>query len=202
MRPTTTDRSARSDSRLATAYRQNFRAILHDHGRHRVPAAVREDAAQDAFLIAWRQCEDSECAPTSKAWLKGIARNVARHHHRAHVRREQRHARLSPPPWPETPEDTCELLQLEAVARQAMDSLEPCLRCVFDLHYLHSRSAAELAAELGISLATTYARLRRVREHFARACALPTPGRNAKNKTARVRTRTHGHQVCLPRPAA
>src|SRR5688572_29286445 len=40
--------------------------------------AASEDAAQEAFVIAWRQLDQLREPQRLRAWLVGIARNVAR----------------------------------------------------------------------------------------------------------------------------
>ena len=120
-------------------------------------AADAQDAAQDAFVAAWRQLPRLRDPDTFDAWLQRIAINAARMVHRARRRRNVR----------EIAADSADLERTEvAVADPDAEMLDRALagldidqRSILVLHHLERRSVAEIAAVLGIPTGTAKSRL-------------------------------------------
>jgi RNA polymerase sigma factor (sigma-70 family) len=145
---------ARSQSLVcAVAY-----SALHDR-------ALSEEAAQDAFLIAWRTLPaayDAEVLPT---WLCGIVRRVA-----ANVRRKRRREVATMDPASQIPSPEAgpldELLAREdaQLAARALAALSAKYREPLVLFYRGEQSLQEVAGALGLSEAAVKQRLHRGRK--------------------------------------
>lgn len=146
---------------------------------------LSEDVAQDTFLAAWRQLDQLREVERLRAWLCGIARNLA---HKARRRR----ARETPVAEQLEGEHGADLFeqvsdrQAERVVREALHRVPETYREALVLYYHEQRSAKEVAQALGISEAAVLQRLARGRQSLAqgvaalveRALASPLPRRS------------------------
>lgn len=130
-------------------------AYLKDH-------ALAEDAAQDAFVKAYRGYGSYQGARamSERAWLMRIAINTCKDYRRtAWFRHVDRHVPA---------EEARELQTLtdpsDGALRDAVLALPIRLREVVLLHYYQGLDYHEIAQALGVSRSTVYARLKRARE--------------------------------------
>ena len=133
-----------------------------------VARADLEDLTHDTFVAVFRHWHGFDRSRPLRPWLFGFALRVASdHRRRAHHRLEVR----------EDPADTIdqapgavELLvqkEREAIAQQALLTLELGRRAVFILHELDGATLPDIAATLDIPIGTASSRLRLAREDFA-----------------------------------
>ncbi|HVX10836.1 MAG TPA: sigma-70 family RNA polymerase sigma factor [Pirellulales bacterium] len=132
-------------------------AIVGDVGRS-------EDVAQDAFLAAWRQVGELADLAKFKAWVCGIARNLAL----AAVRRERKNQSLDesldvPAPGP-TPAERAISHEEESLVWTALTSLPDTYREPLVLFYREQESIAGVATALNLSEAAVKQRLSRGRD--------------------------------------
>jgi RNA polymerase sigma-70 factor, ECF subfamily len=131
-----------------------------------LPAATRDDAAQDVFMVAFRQWSTYQERGVARAWLFAIARRVAAGH-----RRVRQHASSD-----EHELAVAELdIEDELARKQARELVDVFLaglseerRLVFFLSEVEGWSAPEVAEALELKLNTVYSRLRRARAQFER----------------------------------
>jgi RNA polymerase sigma factor (sigma-70 family) len=142
-------------------YDLHARELLHYCFRRTGDAAGAEDMVAVVFMEAWRKRSQLQ-APTARAWLYGIATNVAHNHRRAARRYEQTLGRLAQvrPPSPaeaaEAEEAMREILtQLRRLPRRELDVLGLCL--------WSGLSYEEAAVALGLPVGTVRSRLSRAR---------------------------------------
>jgi RNA polymerase sigma-70 factor, ECF subfamily len=126
-----------------------------------------EDLTHDTFVAVFRQWHGYDPGRPLRPWLFGFALRVASDH-----RRLARHRLEVPADGPE-PADLApgavELLlqrEREALAQQALQSIELGRRAVFILHELDGATLPEIAAALDLPLGTATSRLRLAREDF------------------------------------
>jgi RNA polymerase sigma-70 factor (ECF subfamily) len=119
------------------------------------------DAAQEAFVAAWRQLPRLKDPDRFDAWLQRIAVNAARMSLRARGRRRVREiaasamavaARTAVADPGGTTDDGARLAT-------ALDHLSADQRTILALHHLDGRSVAEIADVLGIPAGTVKSRL-------------------------------------------
>lgn len=128
---------------------------------------LAEDAAQDAFLTAFKHIEQLKDVSAFPAWLKRIAFSKA-----DRVRRRQgpyvetidgqEHLASSAP----TPESQLEAAELRQRVRLAVAALPTKERELTQDYYLHGESQREIAERRKIPLATVKKRLQYAREHL------------------------------------
>lgn len=138
-------------TRLETLYRELGPDLLSYLRRRLTDRHAAEDLLQETFLQAARRLERVSQAVSPRAWLYGIARNVA-------VTALRRRRRVEPLPGEvaaEMPADDQRLAEVRAAIADLPDTLretlELRLRC--DLSY------EEIAAVLGIPVGTVRSRL-------------------------------------------
>lgn len=189
------------------AFRELFdahaRAIHHHAYRLTGDWSTAEDVVSLAFLEAWRlreRLDPDENAGPLRAWLYGIATNVARNVRRAARRHAAAMARLPKPiPVPDHAEtvvatmDDRERVDLvvRALARLRRHEREVLTLCVWSgLGY------AEAAQALGVPVGTVRSRLSRARKKLARLVAAGAgkfrepaarPGQTPTDRTNAVR---------------
>jgi RNA polymerase sigma factor (sigma-70 family) len=125
--------------------------------------ALSEDVAQDTFLAAWRQLDQLRDVERLRAWLCGIARNLASKARR----RRAREAPLEESPLPcdaATPFEQLSDTQSEQLVRDALHRVPEAYRDALVLYYREQRSVRQVAATLGISEAAALQRLSRGRQ--------------------------------------
>ena len=167
----------RSDAELLEASRRGERAAygaLVERYQNAVCAvtysrtgnrALSEDLAQDTFIAAWGQLDRLREPSRLRAWLCGIARNLARKARR----RSDRETPLDRPLVFEgnNPFDHAAATESERVVREALSRVPGTYRDVLVLYYRDQRSARDVAAALGISEAAALQRLARGRQYLA-----------------------------------
>lgn len=152
-----------------------FRALYHGHfglvwsltAHFGVPAAAREDVAQEVWLTVHRRIDALRPEASPRAWVASIARHVASRHHRSQTRHARKRAALS--------------LHVEALATStgepdvfatvdaALARMDPGQREVFLLMQVEELSGPECSEILGLPLNTVYSRLRLARARLAEA---------------------------------
>lgn len=127
--------------------------------------ALSEDVAQDTFIAAWHQLGQLREPSRLRAWLCGIARNLARKARR----RTQREAPLDQPLVFEgaNPFDEAAEAESERVVRDALMRVPDTYRDVLVLYYRDQRSVRDVAVTLGITEAAALQRLARGRQYLA-----------------------------------
>ena len=130
-------------------------------------AQLAEDAAQDAFLAAFKHIEQLQDVSAFPAWLKRIAHSKADRVLRRQGPRVEaidgQEALASPVPTPESQLETAELRQRVRLAVAALPVNERELTQDF---YLRGESQREISERRKIPLATVKKRLQYAREHL------------------------------------
>jgi RNA polymerase sigma factor (sigma-70 family) len=169
------------------------RALLRAFGRHD-PAAVRamyqaygrllfgvahrvlgrhdlaEEAAQHAFLNAWRAAARIDVDRDPTAWLATIARRAAIDIHRRETSRPTIPLTDVAPADPAVVSLPIDVETLDAVlqVREALASLPEEEATIVRMHHLDGLTQREIAARLGLALGTVNARSQRAHRHLAR----------------------------------
>ena len=131
-----------------------------------------EDAAQEAFLKAYRNLSRFRAEARFSTWLISIVLNEAR----GRLRRTQpgltdsldddREGKVTPKlltDWREIPSQALERKEVRSIIRQALIALPLAYREVFVLRELEDRNVQETADTLGITPASVKMRLHRAR---------------------------------------
>ncbi|MBX7077916.1 MAG: sigma-70 family RNA polymerase sigma factor [Nannocystaceae bacterium] len=150
-----------------TAHTPLVRRALRSLG---VEPEALDDAMQDVFTVIVRRAADFDRGRSLVNWIWGIARGVASTHRRARRRRAALVHALAGEPAPQAPAPDDALAHAQAAGRIAdfVCNLPAIHRDVFVRAELQGRAGPEIAAELGLNLNTTYARIRAVRARFER----------------------------------
>jgi len=139
--------------------------------------ADAEEAAQDAFLKAWRALRRFDRSRPFRPWLLAIVANEARNRRRAGGRREllavRAGAAAGTPGAAATPESRLLVAERDAALAAALERLDERDRQVIACRYLLDLSEAETAAALGCRTGTVKSRLSRA---LARLRAQPEIG--------------------------
>jgi RNA polymerase sigma-70 factor, ECF subfamily len=149
----------------------HFAAVWRALRRFGLSAADADDSAQKVFLAAVPRVDEIEPG-RERAFLYGIAANVAFKARRTLARRREQHADFECCIDPQS--DTEHLLERRRARKlldQMLERLEHDVRVVFVLHEIEELTVPEIAEALDIPLGTAASRLRRGREQFARALA-------------------------------
>jgi RNA polymerase sigma-70 factor (ECF subfamily) len=123
-----------------------------------------EDIVSDVFLEVWRHAVNFEARSSVSTWLLAIARNLAWSAMRRRST-EQLNAKLTEEieDISDTPEVVTAKKQQRTILARCLRKLSPVHREVIDLVYYHDKTAAEVAAIMGIPRATVKTRM-----HYAR----------------------------------
>lgn len=144
-------------ARMDAVYRVSF-AILGDE-------ADARDAAQETFVMAWRQLGGLRDADRFDAWLQRIAVNAARMTHRARRRRGVREIPASLVGGVDGLPAAAGPAETDASALDvAMRRLPVEQRSILVLHHLEGRTVVELAEILEIPGGTVKSRLHTARQ--------------------------------------
>lgn len=132
-----------------------------------VPEAAADDATQQVFLVAQSKL-DAIAPGRDKAFLFGVALNVAAHARRTLARRrevgeEEASSVVDPAPLPDA---VLEERRARALLDEVLDAMDVDLRTVFVMFELEGMSMSEIAGLLGLPPGTAASRLRRAREDF------------------------------------
>jgi RNA polymerase sigma-70 factor (ECF subfamily) len=161
--------SAPAEPSVAAWYREHFAFVWRTLRRWGVPLQNLDDAVQDVFLVVHRRLAEFEPTGSARAWLFGIARNVAQAQRRklgSALRTEV--VFLECEHGVEDADPARAALQREAaeLVQRSVDMLDEDKRWVFVLAELEHMSGPELAEALQLNLNTAYARLRAARKQF------------------------------------
>ena len=135
--------------------------------------ALSEDVAQETFVAAWRQLGRLREPGQLRAWLCGIARNLAIKAMRRTARETSLDVAHERPVVGEgaNPFDAVAEAEAEQVVTAALARMPATYRDVLVLYYCDGRSVRDVAAALGLSEAATLQRLARGRQHLADGAA-------------------------------
>ncbi|HZR21337.1 MAG TPA: sigma-70 family RNA polymerase sigma factor [Verrucomicrobiae bacterium] len=126
--------------------------------------SASEDAAQDAFLTAWRKIHDLREPERLRSWLGQIARNVAL----GYLRRERNHAPLEDAPQlvdgSPAPDELAATAEEAALVSDCLTQLPETYRFPLVLYYREGQSVRSVAESLGLSEDAVKQRLARGRE--------------------------------------
>lgn len=141
---------------------------MHQHLAFRVAfvftgsAAAAEEAAQEAFVKAWRALPRFKAGAPFRPWLLTIVGNEAKNLRRSAARRLLREQRVAVPDLVEhTPADDAVTADERRRVWSAVESLREPERRVVVCRYFLDLSEAETAAVLGIPRGTVKSRLHR-----------------------------------------
>jgi RNA polymerase sigma-70 factor (ECF subfamily) len=155
-----------TDAEFQAAFEQHKDAVYRFAWRMSGPAAA-EDVTQDVFVVLLRSPNRFDPARgTLRAFLLGIARNLALKHWRA----EHRFEPLDDDAIGREPVDLHRGDVGDIVGR-AVRALPPLQREVVVLFEYEGLTLAELAAAVGADIGTVKSRLHRARENLRRALA-------------------------------
>lgn len=138
-------------------------------------AALAEDAAQDAFLVAWQRLDQLREPAAFAGWIRRLV--LTQCHRRLRARRLDRPAdgALASAGPQVNGVETAEAEDDAAVVRLALSRLAPGDRLVLTLFYGSGRTQAEIAGWLRVPVTTVARRIahakRRLRGHALRAFA-------------------------------
>ncbi len=146
-------------------YRQELKGVWRVLASLGVAPAEIEDLVHDVFLTAYRKWSEYDPSRPARAWLLGIAYRKAADHrllkrHQYEVADEQAAHRVAAPGAPSDVRDAKKLVEL------ALSQMHEAARPIFVLHEIEQRPIPEVAALLGIPVATAYTRLRSARQTF------------------------------------
>jgi RNA polymerase sigma-70 factor (ECF subfamily) len=149
---------------LADLYRRHFAFVTQSVRRMGVPAANAEDVAQDVFLVARRRLSGFEGRSTTRTWLFGIARRVAKDHRRSGDRLRRRLEKLAPADVAisDAEGNVVSLIELERLEHR-LGALDDNRRAIYMLVERDGMTAQEVASQLGMNINTVYSRLRSAR---------------------------------------
>jgi RNA polymerase sigma-70 factor (ECF subfamily) len=131
------------------------------------PEAEIDDEIQRTFIIAANRLDDVRPG-AEKAFLVGIALNLAAHARRTVARRREVGADQAPEliDGAATPEQITDRRWARRMLDRVLDAMHPNLRAVFVLHEIEEMNMSEIASVLGIPQGTVASRLRRARVEF------------------------------------
>ena len=121
-----------------------------------------EEAAQSAWVVAWRRLADLRDGAKLRPWLMSIAANEARQLTRSKRRRSLREIAVLDPSTP--PMDAMAADRVDLA--NALTMLEPRDRELLGLRYLAGMDSAEIGKAVGMSPTAVRSRLARARERL------------------------------------
>jgi RNA polymerase sigma-70 factor (ECF subfamily) len=124
-------------------------------------AAEAEEAAQDAFVKAWRALDRFRAGEPWRPWLLTIVANEARNRRRSAGRRQALALRLKPPADAGSAESAVLATESRTALLSALGRLREDDRLVLGCRYLLELTEAETAAALGVKLGTVKSRTSR-----------------------------------------
>lgn len=129
-------------------------------------AADAEEAAQDAFVKAWRALPRFRAGEPWRPWLLTIVANEARNRRRSAGRRIALAARAEPPREDASAEAAVLAAESRTALLGALSRLRDDDRLVLGCRYLLELSEAETAAALGVKPGTVKSRTSRALERL------------------------------------
>lgn len=139
-----------------------------------VPRASIDDAAQDVFVVAFRQWDRYQERGAARSWLFAIGRRVAQGYRR---RDRGPHEPVDDLDAATDLDDALARREARALVDAFLQQLAEDRRLVFFLSDVEGWSAPEVAAALEIKLNTVYSRLGRARAQFERFLSRQGGGR-------------------------
>lgn len=174
----------------------------------------RDDVLQDIWLRIFTRRASYRSNNSFQGWAFTIARNVCLMRRRAAARSRMVHkpdgyadtCAAEPPPGPEKAEDDQRTAAQTLMVLQALSALPECERAVTRLRWIHGRSLADIAADLGIAIGTVKATLYHARSHL-RASLQVEEARRTQPQAARSHLAVPGNsrrpgKLCRSRPPA
>jgi RNA polymerase sigma-70 factor (ECF subfamily) len=131
-----------------------------------VHASAIDDAAQDVFVIAFRQWEHYREQGTARSWLFAISRRVAANYRRRAPRASDDASALAE--HEVGADEAVALREARLLVDEFLTTVSEERKLVFYLSDIEGWSAPEVAEALEVNLNTVYSRLRRAREQFER----------------------------------
>lgn len=133
------------------------RSLLYDRGQ-------AEDVVQETFLVALERepCHHSRL----RAWLAGIARNIALKSLRAERRRTARERLANRPDRITPPDGIASRLEMQRRLVDAVEALREPYRSTIVHRFFDDRTTAEIARLSGVPKKTVETRLRRALQHL------------------------------------
>ncbi|SRR5690349_10305500 len=123
---------------------------------------IAAEAAQSAWVVAWRRLGDLRDGTNLRPWLMSIAANEARQATRSQRRRSLREIAVLEPSTP--PEDALTADRIDLA--NALTTLEPRDRELLGLRYLAGMDSTEIGRVVGMSATAVRSRLARARERL------------------------------------
>jgi RNA polymerase sigma-70 factor (ECF subfamily) len=188
MRKSPDDSAAALDRLYLEIYARESGYVSQQLRRLGIRAADLPDVTQEVFIIVRRRLVDFDATRPVRPWLFGILFRTAADS----ARRWRRSQEVLPgrqTAWIEgedphpRPDEALMNRQARMIVREVLDSLDPRLRVVLELHDLGEVPVNEVALQLGIPIKTVYTRLRLARARFTGAAnetemrRRATPGR-------------------------
>src|SRR3954462_997627 len=128
--------------------------------------ALSEDVAQETFIAAWRQLDRLRETVKLRAWLCGIARNLAGKARRSHHPDREMPLEGEQLVAEDNPFDQACDAESERVGREALSRVPETYREPLILFYCEGFSAREIADTLEITEAAAMQRLSRGRQYL------------------------------------
>jgi len=125
-------------------------------------ADVAAEAAQSAWIVAWRRLGDLREPENVRPWLMSIAANEARQLLRSRGRRTLREITVLDPTTPPADGTVAERVDLA----NALATIDPRDRVLLGLRYLAGLDSTEIGQAVGMSATAVRSRLARARERL------------------------------------
>ena len=129
-------------------------------------SAEAEEAAQDAFVKAWKALRRFRAGAPLRPWLLTIVANEARNRRRSAGRQAALALRAEAPGADRSAESAVLAAELRTALLDALSRLRPDDRLVLGCRYLLELSEAETAAALGVPTGTVKSRTSRALERL------------------------------------
>jgi RNA polymerase sigma-70 factor (ECF subfamily) len=123
---------------------------------------VAAEAAQSAWIVAWRRLGDLRDPANLRPWLMSIAANEARQQIRSRGRRTVREIAVLDPSTPPADATVAERIDLT----NALATIDPRDRALLGLRYLAGLDSEEIGRAVGMSATAVRSRLARARERL------------------------------------
>ena len=170
----------------ASALPPAFDAVYEEHvdfvwrslRRLGVAEAAVPDAVQDTFIVVHRRLPSFEPTVSVRAWLFGIARNVARDHRRLVRRKGGSELPSEPPDRGPGPAEHLQRTESLRLLDAILLELDEEKREVFVMAEIEELTAPEIAVALELNVNTVYSRLRLARRAFELALSRREAGKS------------------------
>lgn len=157
-------------ARVGRIVREHFALVWRTLRRMGVPEGDADDAAQQVFMVVSQRIS-SILEGRERAFLVATALRIASRAHRSRSRRREVGDEILESfrdPLP-NPEELLEQRRAREILDAILDQMKEEQRVVFALYEIEQLTMAEIADALQIPSGTVASRLRRAREHVARA---------------------------------